>query len=81
MLGGAAGVAPANVVVLGAGMAGSNAARIAAGMEAQVTIVDKEHRADIHLRADERDVAVRDGHRGPRRTEAAVAGTPRWPSE
>ena len=41
LMGGAAGVAPANVVVLGAGMAGSNAAQIAAGMEAQVTIVDK----------------------------------------
>ncbi len=41
LIGGAAGVAPANVVVLGGGMAGSNAAQIAAGMEAQVTIVDK----------------------------------------
>ena len=41
LMGGAPGVAAANVVVLGAGMAGSNAAQIAAGMEAQVTIVDK----------------------------------------
>ena len=41
LMGGASGVAPANVVVLGAGMAGSNAAQIAAGMEAQVTVVDK----------------------------------------
>ncbi len=41
LMGGASGVAPANVVILGAGMAGSNAAQIAAGMEAQVTIVDK----------------------------------------
>ncbi len=41
LMGGASGVAPAEVVVLGAGMAGSNAAQIAAGMEAQVTVVDK----------------------------------------
>ena len=41
LIGGASGVAPAQVVVLGAGMAGTNAAWIAAGMEAEVTIVDK----------------------------------------
>ncbi|MDP9329545.1 MAG: alanine dehydrogenase [Actinomycetota bacterium] len=40
LIGGASGVAPARVVVLGAGMAGTNAAQIAAGMEAVVTIVD-----------------------------------------
>jgi alanine dehydrogenase len=41
LMGGASGVAPATVVVLGAGMAGGNAAQIAAGMEAQVTVVDR----------------------------------------
>ena len=41
LIGGASGVAPAHVVVLGAGMAGTNAAWIAAGMEAEVTIIDK----------------------------------------
>jgi alanine dehydrogenase len=41
LMGGASGVEPARVVVLGAGMAGSNAAQIAAGMEAEVTIVDR----------------------------------------
>lgn len=41
LMGGASGVAPARTVVLGAGMAGTNAAWIAAGMEAEVTIVDK----------------------------------------
>jgi alanine dehydrogenase len=41
LMGGSSGVAPASVVVLGAGMAGSNAAQIAAGMEAEVTIVDR----------------------------------------
>lgn len=41
LMGGASGVAPARVVVLGAGMAGTNAAWISAGMEAEVAIVDK----------------------------------------
>jgi len=41
LVGGASGVAPARVVVLGAGMAGTNAGWIAAGMEAEVAIVDK----------------------------------------
>jgi alanine dehydrogenase len=41
LMGGASGVEPARVVVLGGGMAGSNAAQIAAGMEAEVTIVDR----------------------------------------
>jgi alanine dehydrogenase len=42
LMGGAPGVAPAKVVVLGAGMAGANAAWIAAGMEAEVTVVDRD---------------------------------------
>jgi len=41
LMGGASGVEPARVVVLGGGMAGSNAAQIAAGMEAEVAIVDR----------------------------------------
>jgi len=41
LMGGAAGVAPARVVVLGGGMAGLNAAWIAAGMEAEVVVLDK----------------------------------------
>jgi alanine dehydrogenase len=41
LMGGASGVAPARVVVLGAGMAGLNAAWIAAGMEAEVVVLDK----------------------------------------
>ncbi|HEY6567747.1 MAG TPA: alanine dehydrogenase [Actinomycetota bacterium] len=41
LMGGASGVAPARVVVLGGGMAGANAAQIAAGMEAEVTVVDR----------------------------------------
>lgn len=42
LLGGVSGVRPAKVLVLGAGMAGSNAAWIAAGMEAEVVVVDKD---------------------------------------
>ncbi|HYJ60888.1 MAG TPA: alanine dehydrogenase [Actinomycetota bacterium] len=41
LMGGAAGVAPARVVVLGGGMAGWNAAEMAAGMQADVTVVDR----------------------------------------
>jgi alanine dehydrogenase len=41
LLGGVSGVRPGKVLVLGAGMAGGNAAWIAAGMEAEVLVVDK----------------------------------------
>ncbi|TMK86988.1 MAG: alanine dehydrogenase [Actinobacteria bacterium] len=41
LLGGVSGVRPAKVLVLGAGMAGNNAAWIAAGMEAEVVVIDK----------------------------------------
>src|SRR5499426_2354487 len=40
LLGGVAGVAPAKVVVLGGGVAGVNAARMAIGLEAMVTVID-----------------------------------------
>jgi alanine dehydrogenase len=41
LLGGVSGVAPARVVIIGAGMAGMNAAWIAQGMEAEVVVLDK----------------------------------------
>jgi alanine dehydrogenase len=41
LMGGVSGVRPARVLVLGCGMAGANAAWIAAGMEAEVIVVDK----------------------------------------
>lgn len=41
LLGGVPGVAPANVVVIGGGVVGSNAVRMAMGMEARVTVLDK----------------------------------------
>ena len=41
LMGGAPGVRPAKVVVIGAGNVGWNSARIAAGMEAEVVLLDK----------------------------------------
>ena len=41
LLGGVPGVKPAHVVVIGGGVVGSNAIRIAMGMEAGVTVIDK----------------------------------------
>jgi len=41
LLGGVPGVAPAKVVILGGGVSGTNAARMAMGMEASFTVIDK----------------------------------------
>ncbi len=41
LLGGVPGVAPANVMILGGGIVGVNAARIAMGMGAKVTVLDR----------------------------------------
>ncbi len=41
LLGGIPGVAPANVVILGGGVVGHNAAKIATGLGAHVTIIDR----------------------------------------
>jgi len=41
LLGGIPGVLPAKVVIIGGGVVGSNAAKVAVGMGAQVTIIDK----------------------------------------
>jgi alanine dehydrogenase len=41
LLGGVPGVAPAKVMVLGGGVAGTNAIEMAAGMRAEVTVVDR----------------------------------------
>jgi len=41
LLGGVPGVAPAKVAVLGGGVVGTNAARVAAGMGADVTVLDR----------------------------------------
>lgn len=41
LLGGVPGVAPANVVVIGGGVVGTNSIRMAMGLEAHVTVLDK----------------------------------------
>ncbi len=41
LLGGVPGVAPANVVILGGGIVGTNAAKMALGLGAHVTLIDK----------------------------------------
>jgi alanine dehydrogenase len=41
LLGGVPGVAPANVVILGGGVVGTNSAKVALGMGAHVTIIDR----------------------------------------
>ena len=43
LMGGVPGVAPANVVILGAGIVGTNAARVAVGLGAHVTVLDISH--------------------------------------
>lgn len=43
LLGGVPGVAPANVAILGGGTVGANAAKVALGMGAQVTVLDINH--------------------------------------
>lgn len=44
LLGGVPGVEPGNVVVIGGGVVGTNAARMAMGLEARVTVLDKSLR-------------------------------------
>ena len=50
LLGGAPGVEPANVVILGGGVVGENAALIATGMKAKVHIVDKSEKRLVELK-------------------------------
>ena len=49
LLGGVPGVAPAKVVVIGGGAVGSGAARVALGMGAEVTLVDRSAARLAHL--------------------------------
>lgn len=49
LLGGVPGVAPANVVIIGGGVVGSNAAQMAIGMGANVTILDTNLQSLRHL--------------------------------
>ena len=49
LLGGVPGVAPANVAILGGGTVGTNAAKVALGMGAQVTVLELYHERLIYL--------------------------------
>jgi alanine dehydrogenase len=53
LLGGVPGVPPGKVVVLGGGVSGTNAARVAAGMGAEVTVIDRSlsrlQELDLHF--------------------------------
>jgi len=49
LLGGVPGVAPANVVILGGGVVGLNAAKVAVGMGAHVTIIERNLNRLRHL--------------------------------
>jgi alanine dehydrogenase len=49
LLGGVTGVAPANVVIIGGGVVGSHAAKIATGMGAQVVVLEKSARRMAYL--------------------------------
>ncbi|HLJ62023.1 MAG TPA: alanine dehydrogenase [bacterium] len=49
LLGGVTGVAPANVVIIGGGVVGSHAAKIATGMGAQVVVLEKSPRRMAYL--------------------------------
>jgi alanine dehydrogenase len=49
LLGGVTGVPPANVVIVGGGVVGTHAAKVATGMGAQVTILEKSPRRMAYL--------------------------------
>lgn len=49
LLGGVPGVAPARVVIIGGGVVGAHAARVAMGMGADVTLVDRSAARLVHL--------------------------------
>ena len=49
LLGGVTGVAPANVVIVGGGVVGAHAARVATGMGAQVVVLEKSPRRMAYL--------------------------------
>jgi len=49
LMGGVPGVAPASVAILGGGVVGANAARVAVGLGAQVTVLDINHERLTYL--------------------------------
>ena len=69
LLGGVPGVAPAKVVIIGGGTVGENAARVAIGMGADVTLLDRSARAarpsrrDVRHPPEDRDLDMRNRSR------------------
>ena len=49
LMGGVPGVTPASVAILGGGTVGANAAKVAVGMGAQVTVIDISHERLVYL--------------------------------
>ena len=64
LIGGAPGVNPGNVLILGGGVVGENAATIATGMEAKVFIVDKSEARlnDLHSKFGDRIIPLVSDH-------------------
>jgi alanine dehydrogenase len=81
LLGGASGVAPGRVLVLGAGVVGSNAARTAAALGAQVTVLNRSAASPAAIAAAVREAdavigaALVPGGRAPRLLTRAMLGT------
>ena len=73
LLAGATGVAPGKVVIIGGGSAGTNAARMAVGMAADVTILERS-RARLRYLSERFGAAARVLMAGPEAVERAVAG-------
>jgi alanine dehydrogenase len=72
LLGGVPGTRRGHVVILGGGIVGSNAARIAVGMGAQVTVLDVNHERMAYLE-DIFQGAIETLYSNPRNIEDAVA--------
>ena len=78
LLGGVPGVSPASVVILGGGVAGTNAALIASGMGADVVVLDRTRR---HCAASRRNSTAACAHFFRRGTSSnCFAGAPTWSS-
>ena len=73
LLGGVPGVAPARVVILGGGVVGFNAAQMAVGMQADVTILDRDP-ATLERLSGHFGVSAKTRYATRAALEAAVAG-------
>ncbi len=73
LLGGVTGVAPARVVILGGGVAGTNAAEMAVGLQADVTVVDTSVARLRQLSAQFGD-RLKTAHSTPETVDSLVTG-------